>query len=85
MLTWPLFARPDLKVMLLFESGVRMHTTEFEWPKSMQPSGFAMKVRDFCIRLSWQFGETYYSVVISFGEFLKGGLVYGVYIGIKKR
>ena len=36
--------RPDVKVMLLFESGVRMHTTEFEWPKHMQPSGFAMKV-----------------------------------------
>ena len=23
-----------------------MHTTEFEWPKSMQPSGFAMKVAE---------------------------------------
>lgn len=31
--------------MLLFESGCRIHTTEFEWPKNIQPSGFAMKVR----------------------------------------
>ncbi|XP_064403966.1 ribosome quality control complex subunit NEMF-like isoform X2 [Halichondria panicea] len=38
-------AKTDLKVMLLLESGVRMHTTEFEWPKHMQPSGFAMKLR----------------------------------------
>ena len=36
--------RPDVKKVLLFESGCRMHTTEFEWPKSMQPSGFSMKV-----------------------------------------
>ena len=30
--------------MLLFESGCRLHTTEFDWPKNMMPSGFAMKV-----------------------------------------
>ena len=36
--------RPDEKAMLLFESGCRLHTTEFEWPKNMQPSGFSMKV-----------------------------------------
>ena len=40
-----LFPRPDEKVMLLFESGCRLHTTEFEWPKNMHPSGFSMKVR----------------------------------------
>eukprot|EP00731_Ephydatia_muelleri_P028292 Em0019g1165a len=39
------FARPDEKAVLLFESGCRMHTTEFDWPKNMQPSGFAMKCR----------------------------------------
>lgn len=31
---------------MLFESGCRIHTTEFDWPKSMMPSGFAMKVSD---------------------------------------
>lgn len=36
--------RPDEKVMLLVESGCRMHATEFELPKNMQPSGFSMKV-----------------------------------------
>ena len=38
--------RPDEKAVLLFESGCRMHTTEFDWPKNMQPSGFAMKVEE---------------------------------------
>ena len=38
-------ARPDEKIVLLFESGCRIHTTEFEWPKGMQPSGFSMKVQ----------------------------------------
>ena len=37
--------RPEHKAVLLFESGCRLHTTEFEWPKSLQPSGFAMKLR----------------------------------------
>ena len=32
--------------MLLIESGCRLHTTEFEWPKHLQPSGFAMKVSE---------------------------------------
>jgi len=39
-----LFYRPDQKDVLLLESGCRFHTTEFEWPKSMMPSGFSMKV-----------------------------------------
>jgi predicted ribosome quality control (RQC) complex YloA/Tae2 family protein len=38
-------AKPDVKKVLLFESGCRIHTTEFEWPKSLQPSGFSMKLR----------------------------------------
>ena len=29
---------------MIFESGVRLHLTEFEWPKNMMPSGFSMKV-----------------------------------------
>ncbi|XP_060125791.1 ribosome quality control complex subunit NEMF isoform X1 [Zootoca vivipara] len=37
--------KPDLKATLLLESGIRIHTTEFEWPKNMMPSGFAMKCR----------------------------------------
>lgn len=36
--------RPDEKHVLLLESGCRFHTTEFEWPKNIMPSGFAMKV-----------------------------------------
>ena len=30
--------------MLLVESGNRISTTEFEWPKNLMPSGFSMKV-----------------------------------------
>lgn len=37
--------RSEEKVILLFESGMRIHTTEFEWPKNPSPSGFSMKLR----------------------------------------
>lgn len=37
--------KTDVKVMLLVESGNRINTTEFEWPKNMMPSGFSMKCR----------------------------------------
>ncbi|XP_006899268.1 PREDICTED: nuclear export mediator factor NEMF [Elephantulus edwardii] len=37
--------KPDLKATLVIESGIRIHTTEFEWPKNMMPSSFAMKCR----------------------------------------
>ncbi|NXG76649.1 NEMF factor, partial [Baryphthengus martii] len=37
--------RPECKATLLLESGIRVHTTEFEWPKNMMPSSFAMKCR----------------------------------------
>ncbi|KAG5857488.1 hypothetical protein ANANG_G00019980 [Anguilla anguilla] len=37
--------KPDSKAVLLLESGIRIHSTEFEWPKNMMPSGFAMKCR----------------------------------------
>ena len=30
--------------MLLLESGSRINTTDFEWPKNIMPSGFSMKV-----------------------------------------
>ena len=39
-----MFYRTDCKVMLLVESGNRISTTEFEWPKNLMPSGFSMKV-----------------------------------------
>lgn len=39
------FSRTDQKVVLLFESGTRMHTTSFDWPKSQMPSNFSMKLR----------------------------------------
>uniref|UniRef100_A0A182RTH0 NFACT RNA-binding domain-containing protein n=1 Tax=Anopheles funestus TaxID=62324 RepID=A0A182RTH0_ANOFN len=38
-------ARNEEKVVLLLESGLRFHTTSFEWPKNMAPSGFTMKMR----------------------------------------
>ena len=33
------------KSLLLIESGIRIHLTEYEWPKSNSPSGFTMKLR----------------------------------------
>ncbi|CAI9730241.1 Hypothetical predicted protein [Octopus vulgaris] len=36
---------PDNKAVLVIESGIRIHSTEFEWPKHVAPSGFAMKLR----------------------------------------
>lgn len=35
----------ESKTVLLIESGIRFHTTAFEWPKNMAPSGFSMKLR----------------------------------------
>ncbi|NXH47246.1 NEMF factor, partial [Dicaeum eximium] len=37
--------RPECKATLLLESGIRIHLTEFEWPKNVMPSSFAMKCR----------------------------------------
>ncbi|XP_068005244.1 ribosome quality control complex subunit NEMF [Melanerpes formicivorus] len=37
--------KSDCKATLLLESGIRIHMTEFEWPKNMMPSSFAMKCR----------------------------------------
>jgi hypothetical protein len=36
--------RGDERALLLFESGIRIHTTQYDWPKNHSPSGFAMKV-----------------------------------------
>ncbi|XP_065332099.1 ribosome quality control complex subunit NEMF homolog [Cloeon dipterum] len=35
----------DDKAVLLIESGNRIHTTAFEWPKNQAPSSFSMKMR----------------------------------------
>lgn len=37
--------RSEEKIVLLIESGTRIHTTNFEWPKNVAPSGFSMKMR----------------------------------------
>ncbi|XP_075223321.1 nuclear export mediator factor NEMF homolog Clbn [Lycorma delicatula] len=37
--------RSEEKCVLLLESGSRFHTTAFEWPKNVAPSGFSMKMR----------------------------------------
>lgn len=37
--------KPDSKAVILIESGIRIHCTEFDWPKNMIPSGFSMKLR----------------------------------------
>ncbi|XP_023716969.1 nuclear export mediator factor NEMF homolog isoform X3 [Cryptotermes secundus] len=37
--------RTEEKCMLLLESGSRLHSTAFEWPKNVAPSGFSMKMR----------------------------------------
>ena len=46
--------RPDDKAVILMESGIRMHCTEFDWPKNPAPSGFSMKVRMWLGSNSWQ-------------------------------
>ncbi|PSN48253.1 Nuclear export mediator factor Nemf [Blattella germanica] len=35
--------KTEEKCVLLLESGSRIHTTAFEWPKNVAPSGFSMK------------------------------------------
>lgn len=41
---YSLLLRPDDKAVILIESGIRIHGTEYDWPKNMAPSGFSMKV-----------------------------------------
>lgn len=40
-------ARAPERAVLLIESGVRFHTTEYAWPHGDMPSNFAMKVGPF--------------------------------------
>lgn len=37
--------RSEEKSVLLLETATRFHTTQFEWPKNVAPSGFTMKLR----------------------------------------
>lgn len=47
------FQRTEEKCVLLLESGNRIHTTGFEWPKNVAPSGFSMKVPMQRIIMCW--------------------------------
>lgn len=40
-----LLYRSEEKAVILFQSGARIHLTDFSWPKNMMPSGFSMKCR----------------------------------------
>ena len=40
-----IFSSTDQKEMLYIESGTRINSTDFEWPKSNMPSNFSMKLR----------------------------------------
>ncbi|KAL9652823.1 hypothetical protein ABK040_010855 [Willaertia magna] len=41
------FAKTDLKVHVLAESGIRIHSTDFERDKSRMPSHFVLKIRKY--------------------------------------
>ncbi|XP_011872509.1 PREDICTED: nuclear export mediator factor NEMF homolog [Vollenhovia emeryi] len=72
--------RSEEKCVLLLESGNRIHTTVFEWPKNVAPSGFSMKMRkhlknkrleslvqvgtDRIIKLQFGSGEAAYHVIL---------------------
>ncbi|XP_036341726.1 LOW QUALITY PROTEIN: nuclear export mediator factor NEMF homolog [Rhagoletis pomonella] len=74
------FQGGEAKTVLLIESGIRFHTTVFEWPKNMAPSGFSMKLRkhlknkrleklqqlgmDRIIDLQFGTGEAAYHVIV---------------------
>eukprot|EP00049_Salpingoeca_infusionum_P001269 m.46847 g.46847 ORF g.46847 m.46847 type:complete len:1126 (-) comp10946_c0_seq4:1621-4998(-) len=76
------FAKSPQKAMVLIESGIRIHSTEYEWPKSHFPSGFAMKCRkhlrtrrltemqqlgvDRILDLSFGSGEAQYHLIVEF-------------------
>ncbi|XP_018801731.1 PREDICTED: nuclear export mediator factor NEMF homolog [Bactrocera latifrons] len=74
------FQGGESKTVLLIESGIRFHTTAFEWPKNVAPSGFSMKLRkhlknkrlekleqlgmDRIIDLQFGTGEAAYHVIV---------------------
>ncbi|KAJ8723666.1 hypothetical protein PYW07_007646 [Mythimna separata] len=81
--------RSEEKSVLLLESGNRFHTTQFEWPKNVAPSGFTMKLRkhlknkrleklsqlgvDRIVELQFGSGEAAYHVVLELYD--RGNLV----------
>jgi predicted ribosome quality control (RQC) complex YloA/Tae2 family protein len=52
--------RTEEKCMLLLESGNRLHSTAFEWPKNIAPSGFSMKVSGSVLYDYRSFSTQYY-------------------------
>ncbi|TPX67686.1 hypothetical protein SpCBS45565_g03554 [Spizellomyces sp. 'palustris'] len=76
------FSRPDHKELILIESGIRMHSTEFTREKSNTPSHFAMKLRkhlrtrrlnaldqlgaDRVVDMRFGEGETAYHIIVEF-------------------
>ncbi|XP_025834087.1 nuclear export mediator factor NEMF homolog isoform X2 [Agrilus planipennis] len=83
----------DEKRLLLLESGIRIHITNFEWPKNNSPSGFSMKLRkhlknkrielvqqmerDRIIILKFGSGEAAYSVILEL--FDRGNIILADY------
>eukprot|EP01137_Pigoraptor_chileana_P019675 Opistho-2@81013 len=83
------FAQSEEKVFLLIESGIRIHSTQFERSKSNSPSGFAMKLRkhlrtrrltdmrqlgaDRVVDLQFGSGEAAYHVIVELYD--KGNIV----------
>ncbi|XP_017776836.1 PREDICTED: nuclear export mediator factor NEMF homolog [Nicrophorus vespilloides] len=81
--------KTEAKFVLLLESGNRFHTTNYEWPKNMAPSGFSMKLRkhlknkrleslkqlgcDRIVDLQFGSGEAAYHVILEL--FDKGNIV----------
>eukprot|EP01134_Creolimax_fragrantissima_P004497 CFRG4497T1 len=79
----------DRKGVILLESGVRIHSTEYEWPKSQMPSNFSMKMRkhlrskrlesikqlgvDRVIDMEFGYGEACYHLLVEF--YSKGNIV----------
>lgn len=76
------FSRPDHKELILVESGIRFHSTEFARDKSLTPSHFAMKLRrhlrtrrlnafdqlgaDRVVDMRFGEGETAYHIIAEF-------------------
>lgn len=72
--------KPDDKAVIVLESGIKIHSTEFDWPKNPAPSGFSMKMRkhlkgrrlesirqlgiDRIIDLTFGSGEAAYHVIL---------------------
>ncbi|KAJ3271438.1 vacuolar membrane-associated protein iml1 [Terramyces sp. JEL0728] len=83
------FQKPDRKEMLLLESGVRIHTTNYVRNKEQTPSGFNMKLRKHLRskrlnsfsqlghdrRIDMEFGEKEYSFHLIIEFFAAGNII----------